>query len=239
MKAFNEFIEQYQFRFEAQYPEPPKHAIEACITKWTATTKKEPADANIEFIKNRWISKDKVRKLLGFFAKARLIQDWKAAEPNELLSRDCTWDHFLKKLRSYYKPTENPIIRNFEFRQLVQVKNETFSPFCNRVKAAWKTCTFCEWDSDCSADEYGIRGQIVIEANENICEKAMINNWNLAELCQKGMKYETAAAREEKISGCEVNKVDAYSYQRNRNKNTNHPTKQNATDAIRHSVLNT
>ena len=39
------------------------------------------------------------------------------------------------------------------------------------------------------------------------------------------MKYESAAAREEKISGCEVNKVDAYSYQRIRNKNTNHPTK--------------
>ena len=53
------------------------------------------------------------------------------------------------------------------------------------------------------------------------------------------MKYGSAAAREEKISGCEVNKVDAYSYQRIRNKNTNHPTKKNATDAIRHSVLNT
>ena len=42
LKVFNKFIEQYEFRYEAQYPEPPKHAIEACITKWTATTKKEP-----------------------------------------------------------------------------------------------------------------------------------------------------------------------------------------------------
>ena len=71
-----------------------------------------------------WISKEKERKLLGFFAANRLIQDWKASEPNEVLSRDCTWDHFLKKLRSYYKPTENSIIRNFEFGPLVQVKNE-------------------------------------------------------------------------------------------------------------------
>ena len=35
----------------------------------------------------------------------------------------------------------------------------------------------------------------------------MIRSWNLTELRQKGMKYESAAAIEEKISGCEVNKV--------------------------------
>ena len=51
LKAFNEFIEQYEFRYEAQYPEPSKHAIEACITKWTATTKKEPTYIDMEFIK--------------------------------------------------------------------------------------------------------------------------------------------------------------------------------------------
>ena len=97
LKAFNEFIEQYEFRYEAQYPEPPKHAIEACIAKWTATTKKEPTYRDMEFLKNTWILKDKVKKLLGFFATARLTQDWKAAEPNEVLSRDCTWDYFLQK----------------------------------------------------------------------------------------------------------------------------------------------
>ena len=51
LKAFNEFIEQFKFWCKAQYPEPPKHAIEACIAKWTATTKKEPAHTDVEFIK--------------------------------------------------------------------------------------------------------------------------------------------------------------------------------------------
>ena len=51
----------------------------------------------------------------------------------------------------------------------------------------------------------------------------MIKNWNLAELRQKGMKYESAAAGEEKISGCEVNKAGAYSYQRIRNENNKNP----------------
>ena len=42
LKVFNEFIEQYDFSYRAQYPEPLNHTIEAFITKWTATTKKEP-----------------------------------------------------------------------------------------------------------------------------------------------------------------------------------------------------
>ena len=41
----------------------------------------------------------------------------------------------------------------------------------------------------------------------------MIKNWKLAELRQKGMKYVSAAAGEEKISGCDINKVGAYCYQ--------------------------
>ena len=27
----------------------------------------------------------------------RIVQHWKAAEPNEVLWKDCTWDLFLKK----------------------------------------------------------------------------------------------------------------------------------------------
>ena len=38
-------------------------------------------------------------------------------------------------------------------------------------------------------------------------------------------EYESAAAGEEKIPGCEVNKVGAYSYQRIRNEKTKLPTK--------------
>ena len=181
------------------------------ITSWTSETcnwslyykmdcnNKERANTYRYGIhKNAWISKDKVKKLLGFFATARIIQDWKAAKPNEVLRRDCTWDYFLQKLWSYYKPTENPIIRNFEFRQLVQAKNETFSAFCNRVEAAGKTCTFCECNSDCSDEEYAIRDQTVIgTTNENIRKKVMIKNWKLAELREKGMKCESPAAVEE------------------------------------------
>ena len=68
--------------------------------------------------------------------------------------------------------------------------------------------------------------QIVIETrNKNIREQAMIEDWNLAEVRQKEMKHESAAAGEEKISRCEVNKVGAYSYKRFRNKKKKLPTK--------------
>ena len=139
LKAFNDFIEQYEFRYEAQYPEPSKHILENAVTKW----KSEHGDVNPTAaqqitIWNTVVSKDKVRKLLGFFATARLQQDWKAAEPDEN-SRNCTWKDFLKKMRTYYKPTENTTLRNFEFHQLAQKPTETFSAFCNRCEKEGKT----------------------------------------------------------------------------------------------------
>ena len=135
------------------------HIFRTLFLKNTSQRLKGLVHTDIEFMKKR--GSRKTKKLLGCFATTRLIHDRKTLEPNEVLSRDCTWDHLLRKLRSYYKPTENPIIRNVEFRQLVQVTNEIFSAFCNRVEAAGKTCTFCKRDRDCSTEEYAIRDQIV------------------------------------------------------------------------------
>ena len=77
-------------------------------------------------------------------------------------------------MRLYYKPTENRIIRNFEFRQTAQLSSETFSAFCNCVETAGKTCTLC----DCKkTEEYAIRDQIVIGTNnKTIRERAMLKN---------------------------------------------------------------
>ena len=67
LKTFNKFTEQYEFRYEAQYPEPPKHAIETCITKWTAITKKEPAHTDIEFmLKNVDLGRQSKKNCLNF-----------------------------------------------------------------------------------------------------------------------------------------------------------------------------
>ena len=164
----------------------------------------------IEAKRQEWISKYKVRKLLGFFATVRLQQDWKAS-----LLIDFPWEHFLQKMREYFKSTENFIIRNYEFRQLSQMPNETFCAFCNRVKAADKTCHFCECTKGCRAEQFSIRDQIVIRTTNNtVREKAMLKDWNLIDLRTNGMKYQKAAAGEEKISGVHINKLGAYSYRK-------------------------
>ena len=161
------------------------------------------------------MSKDKVRRLLGFFSSPRMQQDWKAAKGT--LTNDVSWDAFLNAMRTYYKPTENHIIRNFEFRQLEQKSGETFSAFCNRVEAAGKECHFCDCDaaSACNARDYAVRDQVVMKTNsDNIRGKAMLKDWNLKDLRTKGMKCESAAAGEEKISGINVNRVGNYSFKK-------------------------
>ena len=90
LKAFNDFIEQFEFRYNAQYPEPSKSAIDNAILKWKASNDREIAEKDIEIIRNEWISKDKVRKLLGFFSSLRLQQDWKAAESNPDILKNAT-----------------------------------------------------------------------------------------------------------------------------------------------------
>ena len=75
LKAFNEFIQQYEYRYIAQYPEPPKNAIDNSIERWKMVNDKAPTNDIIEEVRRQWISKDKVRKLLGFFATVRLQQD--------------------------------------------------------------------------------------------------------------------------------------------------------------------
>ena len=132
LKAFNTFVEQYEFRYAAQYPIPPKHAIDNEVAVWKSEHENaEPTQAQRRTLLDSWVSKDKVRRMLGFFASSRFQQDWKAAKT--AADTEPTWDTFLTRMRNYYKPTENRIIRNFEFRQLAQKSGENFSAFCNRV----------------------------------------------------------------------------------------------------------
>ena len=164
LKAFNDFVEQFEFRYEAQYPEPSKTVMDNAVLQWKSLHQDaDPSAAQKIIIRNNLISKDKVRKLLGFFSTLRFQQDWKAAEPTEA-ERNCTWAAFLTKMRTYYKPTENTTLRNFEFHSLTQLPAITFSAFSNLIEKEGKTCTFCDCDatSDCNASEMAIRDQIVV-----------------------------------------------------------------------------
>ena len=215
LKAFNDFIEQYEFRYQAQYPEPSKSSLDNAVLQWKSEHgEAEPTAAQKLAMRNDFISKDKVRKLLGFFATLRLQQDWKAAEPEEA-NRNCSWKDFLTKMRNYYKPTENSTLRNYEFHNLMQLPRETFGAFANRVEKEGKTCSFCDCDatSACNACEMAIRDQIVIGTNnEKIRERALLKSWKLGELRTEGLKLESASRGGETLSQSTVNKVGKYSY---------------------------
>lgn len=57
-----------------------------------------------------------------------------------------------------------------------------------------------------------MRTIVICTNNEAIRETVTLKKWNLKELCQNGMKYELAAAGEERISGASINKLGSYSY---------------------------
>ena len=132
LKSFNTFVEQYEFRYEAQYPIPPKHAIDNEVAEWKSEhDNTDPTPAQKKTLIAAWVSKDKVRKMLGFFASVRFQQDWKAAKT--AADTEPSWATFLTRMRDYYKPTENQIVRNYDFRHLYQNSGQTFSAFCNKI----------------------------------------------------------------------------------------------------------
>ena len=155
-----------------------KHKFDTSIELWKADNEDNgPTAAEKKAIRDDVRSKDKVRKLLGLFASNRLQQDWKAAEALAEDRDESTWENFVAKINTYYKPTENTTLRNYEFRQLTQQPSDTFSAFCNRVEKEGKSCTFClcAATSTCNATVMAVRDQIVIGTNnENIKEQALM-----------------------------------------------------------------
>ena len=63
------------------------------------------------------------------YSSKRLHSDWRAAQPDEKLRKVASWEIFVKAMKQYYKPTENATLKNFQFRALSQLRNETFPAF--------------------------------------------------------------------------------------------------------------
>ena len=44
-----------------------------------------------------------------------------------------SWGEFVGKMKTFYKPADNPTLRNYQFRNLSQRDDETFIAFITRV----------------------------------------------------------------------------------------------------------
>ena len=227
LKSFDEFRTTFEFRYAAEFPDPPRVSMDAAIERWkvanttTEITNPKPNLDEYDQIRDRWIQKDMVAKFIGLFSSQRLQGDWQAAEPNDDLRKQASWTEFVNKIRASYKPTENPVLVNYQFRALSQHDGETFHGFCNRVEKESKTCYFTCENPHCNADKIAVRDQVVIgTTNPKIREEALLKSWELGALRQEGMKIESAMRGESEISGGDginVNKVGKYSYKTLRN----------------------
>ena len=178
--------------------------------------------AQYDEICDNWRSKDRVAKFLGMFSSSRMYTDWQIAHPDESIKNNSTWDNFLETMKEYYKPTGNPTLKNFHFRELTQGLDETSPAFCNRTAKEAKHCYVKCHHSDCNAEETTIRDQIIIGTRSNtiIGRRSLLKSWNLATLHQEEMKIESATRGGAEISREAVNNVGKYAYSKLEKKNT-------------------
>ena len=214
LKKFDDFCLTFQLRYAAQYPDPPKTSIDMAIERW----KIENADKKLDMqtydqMREEWMSRDKVIKLLGMFSSPRFYEDWIAAEPDETIRKQILWQDFVRKIQAYYKPTENLTLKNYKFRSLTQLPNETFTAFCNRIAKEAKHCNFKCSFIRCSAEDLAVRDQILIgTTHEKIREEALKGSWDLAKLRKEGMHIESATKGAAELAGeSELNKIGKYS----------------------------
>ena len=219
LKSFKEFCVKFELRYDAQFTDPPKSAMDAAIQRWviqntTETVTDPKPDVNTyDTLRENWRSRDRVCKILGMFSSSRLYSDWEAAERNEDTRKAASWQVFKTTMEQFYKPTENPTLNNYKFRSLVQETSESFSAYCNRVEREAKVCSFKCRHGDCTAETTSIRDQIVIgTSNTKIREEALLNSWDLQTLRTEGMKLESASRGEVEISGGTINRIGRYSY---------------------------
>ena len=169
---------------------------------------------DLDQIRDQWIEKDMVAKFIGLFSSQRL----QAAETDNEVRKHARWPDFIEKMRTYYQPTENPVLANFHFRSLTQQETETFHGFCNRVEKQSKTCYFTCESPTCNADKIAVRDQVVIgTTSSKIRGEALLNSWELGNLRKEGMKIESAVRGDSEITttpdiSATVNKVGKYSY---------------------------
>ena len=86
LKAFTEFIQTFELRYTARFPDPPKVSLDAALNRWKvantteATPDPKPTLVQYDQVVADWKSKDKVAKFLGMFISKHFYNDWLAAQ---------------------------------------------------------------------------------------------------------------------------------------------------------------
>ena len=88
LKAFQEFIQRFNLRYDALYPVPPKVSLEAAVERWKireatqGNPSPKPTLDQFDELCEQTKSCDKVAKFLGIYSLSRLYTDWCTAIPS-------------------------------------------------------------------------------------------------------------------------------------------------------------
>ena len=197
LQFFIQFTQQFQLRYAAQFPDPPKASLDSALQRWriqnitSEALNPTPTLEQYDELVANWQAKDKVAKFLGMFSSMNFHDDWLAAQPEETLRKNAGWTDLVGYMTEYYKLAENITLNNFHFHALTQSEGQTFSDFCDEVEEEAKRNFKCHHD-DCTAEATAVRDQIVCgTSNEKIREEALMKRWDLVNLRKEGMRMES------------------------------------------------
>ena len=172
LEAFNEFVAQFGYQYEALNREAPGSLGE------------QAAIAN-------WKELDRRKVFLGRYSHRALqvlYEDLIADDMREAM----TFKGMLKVFTDHFKQATNQTLANYRFRKLTQEDNESFESFCIRIKRESKNCSF-KCREDCTVNDTMIKDQILFGTRDaDIRKTALKEDWDLATLLKKGRAMEAS-----------------------------------------------
>ena len=97
LEAFIKFVQDFEMRYDAKFPDPSKVSLGSPIERWKLLNEdKKPSLVEYAKIVEEWKSEDKVAKFFGIYSSQRMYIDWKAAELADTNRKGTGWEHFQK-----------------------------------------------------------------------------------------------------------------------------------------------
>ena len=170
-EAFCDFLDQYEYEYDAVAKEPPKE-IDA----------KDKA---------AWVEVNKRKIFLGKYSSRSLQKEYEdCTEPQERVVM--TFTTMIATLKERFKSGSNTTLANFKFHKLNQNVGESFDSYAIRVKREASLCSF-SCSGTCSVPQTLIRDQIIIgTSNDEIRRAALKDQWDLTKLLSQGRSLESA-----------------------------------------------
>ena len=140
LEAFQEFVSQFQYSYDAMNREPP------------SSTREEPAI-------RAWSSLDRRKVFLGRFAHRnlqKLYEELTTVENREAM----TFADMVRVFIDRFKASTNLSLANFNFRKIQQEEKELFEAFTIRVKREANNCDF-KCNNTCTVSNTMVRDQIL------------------------------------------------------------------------------